>query len=418
MRRYGFPPFIQTFVPLKLIFPFSSRYLFGKKSTQAINIISGVSIAGIGVGTAALILVMSVLNGFEDLIKGLFNSFNADLKITLEQGKSFEYHDSVFQGLMDVQNIRSVSSYLEETALLEYKEIKDFATLKGVDTHFYYQTNLVDKIEQGEFALRSPQGFQAIVGQGIRNKLAISIDDPFANLSIFMPNPQGGLMNPFKKRSVRPAGIFSIQQDYDNRYVFVDLEFMQELVGKGGNITGYEIQLDQYDLKKQTIREIKKILGPGFLVQDRYQQDAAFYKLMKIEKWVSYAILSFVLILVAFNIVGALWMIVLEKKKDIMVLKSMGMKDPTVSGIFVATGLWITGLGIILGFIVSVVFYFLQLEFGLVPIPEGFLVDRYPLNLRVFDFIIVGITVIGIGFAASVLPAKKAARLNEPIRYE
>jgi len=154
------------------------------------------------------------------------------------------------------------------------------------------------------------------------------------------------------------------------------------------------------------------------VVQDRYQQDAAFYKLMKIEKWVSYAILSFVLVLVAFNIVGALWMIVLEKKKDIMVLKSMGMKDPTLAGIFVATGLWITGLGIMLGFVISVIFYFLQLKYGLVPIPEGFLVDRYPLNLRVFDFVLVGITVISIGLCASILPARKASRLNEPIRYE
>lgn len=401
-----------------LIFPFSTRYLFGKKSTQAINIISGVSIVGIGVGTAALILVMSVLNGFEDLIKGLFNSFNPDLKITINQGKTFIHQDSVYQELVHLKNIRSVSSYLEETALLEYKEIKDFATLKGVDTQFYHQTNLVDKMEQGEFVLRSPQGFQAVVGQGVRNKLAISLDDPFAGLSIFMPNPQGGLMNPFKKRSVKPAGIFSIQQDYDNRFVFVDLEFIQDLVGKPGSITGYEIQLHQYDLKEQTIRELKKILGPGFLVQDRYQQDAAFYKLMKIEKWVSYAILSFVLVLVAFNIVGALWMIVLEKKKDIMVLKSMGMKEPVLAGIFLATGLWITGLGILLGFLFSVVFYYLQLQYGLVPIPEGFLVDRYPLNLRLFDFIIVGLTVISIGFGASILPAKKAAGLHEAIRYE
>ncbi len=406
-----------TFAPM-LVFPFSSRYLFGKKSTQAINIISGVSVLGIGIGTAALILVLSVLNGFEDLIKGLFNSFNPDLKITLERGKTFHQDPAVYEALLQTSNVRSVSAFLEETALLEYKDIKDFATLKGVDTAYARHSNILTKMDEGVFELVSPMGYQAVAGLGIRNKLAISIDDPFALISAFMPDQKASLVQPFKKRSLIPAGIFSIQQDYDNRYVFVDLGFMQDLAGKSGFITGYEIQLEDYDLKKQTIEEIRKILGGGYKIADRYQQDAAFYKLMRMEKWVSFAILSFVLILVAFNIVGALWMIVLEKKKDIMVLKSMGMKDPTLAGIFVATGLWITGLGIVLGFIVSVIFYFLQLEYGLVPIPEGFLVDRYPLNLRIFDFIIVGLTVVGIGFVASVLPAKKAARLNEPIRYE
>lgn len=401
-----------------LAFPFSSRYLFGKKSTQAINIISGVSIIGLGIGTAALILVMSVLNGFEDLIKGLFNSFNPDLKITIVKGKTFENNPATYEALLKIDNVQSIAGYLEETALLEYKDIKDFATLKGVDTQFYHQSKIVEKLDEGEFILKSLQGYQAVVGLGIRNKLAISIDDPFANLAVFMPNPEGGLLNPFKKRTVQPVGIFSIQQDYDNRYVFVDLEFMQDLIGKQNVITGYEVQLKDYALKSKTIREIKKLMGGDYLIQDRYQQDAAFYKLMQMEKWVSYAILSFVLVLVAFNIVGALWMIVLEKKKDIMVLKSMGMKDPTIGGIFVATGLWITILGIILGFSLAIIFYYLQLKYGLVPIPEGFLVDRYPLNLRTFDFIIVGITVISIGLCASVLPARKAANLNETIRYE
>jgi len=417
LDNWAIQPNIPTFAPM-LVFPFSTRYLFGKKSTQAINIISGVSVLGIGIGTAALILVLSVLNGFEDLIKGLFNSFNPDLKITLERGKTFEQDPAEYSALLQTANVRSVSAFLEETALLEYKDIKDFATLKGVDTAYALHSNILTKMDEGVFELVSPLGFQAVAGLGIRNKLAISIDDPFARISAFMPDQKASLVQPFKRRSLIPAGIFSIQQDYDNRYVFVDLGFMQDLAGKYGLITGYEIQLEDYGRKNETVDAIHKILGSGYKIADRYQQDAAFYKLMKMEKWVSFAILSFVLVLVAFNIVGALWMIVLEKKKDIMVLKSLGMKDGTVGSIFLTTGLWITCLGVLLGFLLSILFYLLQQRFGLVPIPEGFLVDRYPLNLRLTDFLLVGLTVTGIGLCASILPSQKASRLDEPIRYE
>jgi lipoprotein-releasing system permease protein len=400
------------------VISFASRYLLGKKSTNAINIISGISVLGISIGTAALILVMSVLNGFEGLIKGLINSFNPDLRITLVEGKTCINDSNKLIEIHHLSNILSIQPYLEETALLEYKDIKDFATLKGVDTDFVHYSNIAGKMDEGKFELQSPAGYGAVVGIGIRNKLAISIEDDFASISAFMPDPHAGSIQPFKRRSLKPSGVFSIQQDYDNKYVFVDLQFLQELINKPNQITGYEVHVKNYSDIQSTAGQLTGILGPSFNVLDRNQQDAAFYKLMKIEKWVSYAILSFVLVLVAFNIVGALWMIVLEKKKDIMILKALGMKARSVRNIFLSTGMWITGIGILTGFLLAVIFYYLQLRFGLVPIPEGFLVDRYPIELRWFDFLIVGITVTMIGFCASVYPAKKAAALDEPIRYE
>lgn len=397
---------------------FASRYLLGKKSTNAINIISGISVLGISIGTAALILVMSVLNGFEGLIKGLINSFNPDLRISLVEGKTFINDSNELIEIHQLPNILSVQSYLEETALLEYKDIKDFATLKGVDTGFVHYSNIANKMDEGKFELQSAAGYEAVVGIGIRNKLAISIDDDFASISAFMPDPHAGSIQPFKRRSLKPSGVFSIQQDYDNKYVFVSLPFLQELINKPDQISGYEIHVKNYNEVQSTANQLKKILGASFTILDRNQQDAAFYKLMKIEKWVSYAILSFVLVLVAFNIVGALWMIVLEKKKDIMILKALGMKTQSIKNIFLSTGMWITGLGIIIGFFLAVVFYYLQQRFGIVPIPEGFLVDRYPIELRWFDFLLVGITVCVIGLCASFYPASKAAALDEPIRYE
>ena len=190
---------------------------------------------------------------------------------------------------------------------------------------------------------------------------------------------------------------------------------MQDLVGKTNQLSGIEIALQDYTKRNLVSAAIQKVLGQEYKIQDRDQQDAAFYKLMQIEKWVSYAILSFVLVLVAFNIVGALWMIVLEKKK---VLKSMGMKDHRVKLIVLSTGLLITGLGICIGFALAVILFLLQQKYGLVPIPEGFLVDRYPIEIKWFDFLVVGLTVTGIGIVASILPARRAAALHEAIRYE
>jgi lipoprotein-releasing system permease protein len=373
---------------------------------------------GISIGTAALVLVMSVLNGFEDLIKGLINSFNPDIKITLIEGKSFENKEATYRQLQKISSVKAVIPFLDETAMLEYKGVTDFATLKGVDSNFIHFSGLNEKMEEGKFELRNESGYTAVAGLGIRNKLAISIDDPFALLSAYMPDQSGSTFRPFKKKSLSPVGVFSIQHDYDSKYVFVDLEFMQDLLSKENHISGYDIRLTDYSKKKEVEKSILTIMGKNFKTMDRYQQDAAFYKLMKLEKWISYAILSFVLVLVAFNIEGALWMIVLDKKKDIMVMKALGMKNKSVKKIFLHTGMWIVVLGIGVGFAIAILFYLLQQQFGIVPIPEGFLVDRYPIDMRWFDFFIVTITVLTIGFVASYFPARKAALLDEQIRYE
>lgn len=398
--------------------PIARRYLFGKKSTNAINIISGISILGISIGTAALVLVMSVLNGFEDLIKGLISSFNPDIKITLVEGKTFENKVDLYTRLSHIPYVKAVIPYLEETAMLEYKGVTDFATLRGVDSNFIHFSGMNEKMEEGKFELKKASGYAAVAGLGIRNKLAISIDDPFALLTAYMPDQEGSTFRPFKKRVLSPAGVFSIQHDYDSKYVFVDIGFMQDLLSKENQISGYEIRLSDYLKKKEVEKSISMIMGIDYKTQDRYQQDAAFYKLMKLEKWISYAILSFVLVLVAFNIEGALWMIVLDKKKDIMVMKAMGMKNRSVKKIFLHTGMWIVGLGILVGFTIAIIFYFLQQQFGIVPIPEGFLVDRYPIDMRWFDFVVVTLTVLAIGYIASYFPARKAALLDEQIRYE
>ncbi len=401
-------------------FEVARRYLFGKKSTNAINIITGVSVAGISIGAAALILILSVFNGFEDLLKNLFNSINADLKVSAEMGKTFSADSLDLEAIRNIDGIASVSRTLEEIVLLDFKGSQDFCTAKAVDDKYSETTTIDSAMLIGKFKLRDGNVEQIVLGAGIANRLSINTANPFDVVKVYAPNrkQRGPLDNAFTSRSAYPAGQFSIKQDYDYQYVFTSLEFLQGLLDQQGQVSAIEIRLDPGTSEKGVRNALRKQLGPGFRIQNRYEQDAAFFKLMNIEKWVSYAIISLTLIIVSFNLVGALWMIVLDKRKDISILKSMGSSASQVRQIFLNEGLLISGMGILIGIVLALIFYALQKTFGIIPIPEGFVVDSYPTSIRFIDFFIVTVTVLVIGFLASMLPSRKAARIQPYIREE
>ena len=405
-----------TNLPLKI----ARRYLFAKKSTNAINIISGISVFGISVGTAALILVLSVFNGFEDLLTGLFSSFNPDVKITPAKGKTFPLDTLVFDKITKVEGVAFVSKTLEEVAYFGYKGSQDFGILKGVDENYTKVTEIDSTVREGVFKVYDKDASLAVMGVGMRNKLSVDIDDQFSNINVYMikrkdPGPLG---KPFKSKSVRPVGTFVIQQDFDNQYVLTNLEFASKLIDNKGEISALEIKLKENADPKVTVAALQEILGPTFIIKDRYRQDEAFLKLMNIEKWMSFAILSLTLVLVAFNMIGSLWMIVLEKKKDIAILKAMGATDKMIRNIFLNEGFLLVAMGMIIGFVVAFVLYFVQKAYGIVPIPPGFVVDAYPISIRWFDFFMVAITVVIIGLIASWPPALRAARVDAMIREE
>ncbi len=391
-----------------------------KKSTNAINIITGISVTGIAIGTAALVLVLSVFNGFEDLIIGLFSKFNPDVKVTAVVGKTFSPDPEKLARIKALPEVAYVSETLEEVAFFEYRESQDFGILKGVDSLYHKVTGIDSTIFEGLYRLKDGERSLAVLGGGMRNKLQVNIEDPFETLNIFMAKREnvGAMEQQFKKRFAYPAGSFKIQQDFDNQYILVPLEFTRDLVSASGEVSALEIRLKAGIEPKAAITAIQDELGPDFLVKDRYQQDAAFLKLMNLEKWMSFAILSLTMVLVAFNMIGSLWMIVLEKKGDISILKSMGATDNTVRNIFLNEGLLLCLLGLVSGFVLAISLYIIQKTYGIVGIPDGFVVSAYPISMRFADLLAVAAIVLLIGLVASVPAALRAKRVPALMREE
>jgi lipoprotein-releasing system permease protein len=406
-----------------LNFPFliARRYLFAKRSTNAINIITGISVFGIAIGTAALVLILSVFNGFEDLLSGLFGHFNPQIKVTPARGKTFEPDSLAMTQLRALPGVLYLSETLEEIAFFEYDGSQDFGVLKGVDDQFARVNNIDSTIREGEYLLEIDDRNCAVMGAGVRNKLSVNVENVLSAMTIYMPTSEAGgvLDKPFKTRSVYPVGTFAIQQDFDNQYVLTNLAFMRELLDvPDGTVSALEIKCTSKREVAELKNQIRSILGEGFTVKDEYEQNEAFFKVMQLEKWMGFAITSLMLVLMAFNTIGALWMIVLDKQKDISVLKSMGATDRTVHRIFLFEGLLLTLLGMSIGLVLAVALYFIQITYGIVTIPQGFLVESYPIAMRASDFIPVILTVIGIGLLAALPPAQRAVRVPAFLREE
>ncbi|HMG14376.1 MAG TPA: FtsX-like permease family protein, partial [Saprospiraceae bacterium] len=359
----------------------------------------------------ALILVMSVFNGFESLITDMLSNFNPDVKITALKGKTFHIDSTMIKKLESIPNVIAVSVTLEEKALFESNQVQDFGTLKGVDNKFRMVTHLDSSIKEGKYLLRSGDLDMAVVGAGLGNRLAVQPERSTAPLAVYTPHTgtSGTVDKPFTRMFLYPSGTFSIQQEVDYEYVIASLDFVQDFLNKKEEASSIEIRLNNYQFsQKETIRKIKDITGNTFVVKNRYQQEESFLKLMNIEKWISFAILSLTLLLVAFNMTGALWMMVIEKKPDIAILKSIGMNDSSVKNIFMLLGLVLSGFGFLLGLIIAVILYTLQKEIGLVSVPEGFAVSSYPINMEMLDIIAILFVVMTIGWLAAYMPARRA----------
>ena len=406
---------------MKLAVLFARRYLFARRSTNAINIITGISVGGIAIGTAALILVLSVFNGFEDLLGGLFGYFNPELKITPIKGKTFSADSALLLDLRQIKDVALVSETLEEIAFFEYEGAQDFGTLKGVDEHFVRVNDIDSTIREGQYRLLNDDRNELVLGAGLRNKLNVKVESSLSAINIYMPRQEatGALDQPFKTRYAYPSGTFAIQQDYDYQYILTNIDFVRELLDADSSaVSALEVRCR----KGADVQAVKKAiiarLGAEYEVKTRYEQNEAFFKVMQLEKWMGFAITSLMMLLMAFNMVGALWMIVLDKQKDISMLKSMGASNGTVRAIFLLEGILLTFLGMLIGMAIAILLYAAQKQFGLVTIPQGFLVSSYPISMRWSDFIPVTVTVLTIGWLAALAPAARAVRVPAFLRAE
>lgn len=404
---------------MKLSLSIAKRYLFGKKSSNAINIISWISVSGVAIGTAALFLILSVFNGFESLISGLFNSYNPDLMITPVMGKVFDDDEEVYSKLLEIEGVEKVSKTLEEIALFQYDKIQEVGRIKGVDDVFNAVTDIDSTIRKGNFVLKNEGINYGVAGVGMANKLGLSIEEGFTQIIVYMPRLNANpLSEKYSSSIMYPSATFSVQTEQDYETIITNLDFVQNLTSDKGKIGAYEVKINN-NRNEQAIRDdLSSVLGSNFAIKNRFEQDEAFLKLMNIEKWVSFTLAGFAFLLIAFNLVGCLWMIVLDKRKDISILKSMGFTSNNIQSLFILEGLLICTLGILIGLVISFILYFLQKQFGLISIPEGFIIDAYPIEIKWFDLLAVSITVFTIGFLASIPGSIRAKKVKAFFRED
>lgn len=404
---------------MKLYLRIAFRYLFGKKSTNAINIITWISIIGMSIGTAALILILSVFNGFESLLSGMLSHFNPDIKVTLVEGK-YAAEDSINTEL--IQSIAGIEHFaftLEETSFFDYKGSQEVGIIKGVNDDFLQVTGLDTSLIYGTAKFDDPTSY-GLMGSGMNGKLSINPADGFTPVTAYMPlrKSRGPLAKEFNSLSFYVSGIFSVGGEVDMQYVLVNYDEVNRLLDLENHFTAIEIKLSKDASEQKVIQALKEVLGPDYKISNRYQQDESFLKIMNIEKWVSYLIACLTMLIIAFNLVGSLWMIVLEKKRDIAILKSMGMTTTGIRWIFLLLGILISVIGMIVGYTAGIILYWLQKDYGLVSIPDGFMINAYPVELRWTDFVIVTLTVLFIGYIAALLPSIRAGKVSSFVRQE
>jgi len=397
-------------------FLFAWRYFKAKKTTNAINIIAWVSMAAIVVGAASLILVLSVFNGFEDLVKSLYTSFYPDIKISPATGKTLTLTEQQLKQLAGVKGVHALSLQAQDNAVLQNGEWRTIAYLKGVDENYIKVTGVKDRVVRGKFELGTEDHPLAVLGSGIENALGTEADRAILPLSVFMfkkgegsytADPASSLSN----ANMATSGVFAIQQDFDDHYVITNLAFVKRMLGlKPDEYSSVELALDDPLRAKELKPVIRQLLGSSFVVQTRYEQNQSLYSVMGTEKWVIYIVLTLILVVAAFNMVGALTMLVLEKQKDIHVLKALGAHDGRIQRIFLSEGLLLALLGGGAGILLAVFICWLQSRYHLVPLQGGsFLIDYYPVKLVPTDFLLVLSTILIVALLASWIPARKAA---------
>ncbi|MCC6516040.1 MAG: ABC transporter permease [Chitinophagales bacterium] len=403
----------------------AKRYLFSKKSTNSINIISLVSGAAMLFGTMALILVLSVFNGLEDLVKSLYAVFYPDIAITVKTGKTFEITNELRQQLNTIDYIDAFSFTLEENALLEYAEQQHICTVKGVDKNYFKVINKFDTfIIAGKKILQKDSINFGIVGVGVAQKLGLDPTNAFLPLTLYMPKKTASsfssMENAFNKSYVTPSAAFAVSDEFDTKYTFVPLDFFQQLTDNFGRASQIDIRLKNQTQSALAIAAIQKKIGNNFILKSRYEQNEVLYKILKSEKWITFSILLLIVIIASFNIIGALSMLVLEKKKDIATLTALGIQKNSIVRIFLFEGILLSCAGALIGMLLAFLLSLLQQTVGLIPMPgTSFLVNYYPVKMMASDFLIVGAVVFCISCIAAYLPAKKAARAveNEYLSY-
>ena len=405
-------------------FPFyiARRYLFSKKSHHAINVISGVSVCGVALATLAMVCTLSVFNGFQDLVATMFTAFDPEIKITAANGKVFDSQDERIQLLRDLPEIEVFSESLEDNAMVQYKGRQAMVVIKGIEENFN-QLTAIDSIlyGRGEWILRDEvvdyavPGIElvSVLGTGIRFLDPLEVYAPKRGAKINVANPSTS----FESSYLHSSGlVFAVnQQKYDASYILTSLSFARDLFQYDTEVSSIELRIAADADVKEVKKDIKRMLGNDFLVQDRYEQQADTYRIMEVEKLISYVFLSFILLIACFNVIGSLSMLIIDKRNDVATLRNLGADDQLVSHVFLFEGYMITFFGALIGVGLGLVLCFIQQEFGIISLGSGdsagaFVVDAYPVSVYAIDVILVLITVLITGFLSVFFPVRYLTR--------
>lgn len=390
------------------------KYLFARKSYAIINIISAISIIGVAVGTMALFVVLSVFNGFEELILNLFNNFHADYKIEAVEGKTFNLSDFPEEELRSIEGLHTLTYIIEDMALARYDNQQQLVTVKSVSDEFLFSARLDSMIVRGDAVLKYGGINYTILGAGVDYNLGVNLNDYTKPVTLYVPKRTAKASSApgtaFVSESVYPSAVFSVQQEFDESYIFIPLEVAKELYEYDDELTSVEIVMYDGVGMKQTKKKIQQILGSSFVVKDRFQQQEFIYKVLRSEKLAIFLILSFILIIATFNVIGTLSMIILEKKKDISVLHAMGAPLSFLRKLFVTEGMLVVTIGAVIGIVLGIVLCFLQQKYSLLSLgndESGFVVSAYPVKMVATDILVILATVGVIGFLSSLIPSRK-----------
>ncbi|MDD4821217.1 MAG: FtsX-like permease family protein [Bacteroidales bacterium] len=391
----------------------AKRYLFARKSHHAINVISWISVCGVAVATMAMVCTLSVFNGFQELFSTLFCNFDPQIEITSRQGKVFDPTSKEFDAIRKMKEVAIFTEVLEENALLKYQDRQVPATIKGVADNFEQLTSIDSIIVNGHFMLYDSLVDYGTLGVGLANVLGtgssfvdpLEVFAPKRGVRINMTNPAASCTQDY----LFVSAIFSLEQpEYDEKYVIVPLHFARRLFDYEKEVSSIELKLAENSSVLEIKHKIEQALGEDYFVKDQYEQQEDFYKMMNLEKWISFLILSFIMLIATFNIIGSLSMLIFDKKDDIITLRNLGANDTFITRIFLIEGSLISLGGVLSGILLGVILTLTQQYFGILRLGESntFIVDSYPVRLDMTDLILVFITVLIIGFFAVWFPVR------------
>lgn len=399
-------------------FPFyiARRYLLSKKKHNAINVISGISVCGVALATFALVCTLSVFNGFQDMVASFFTAFDPQLKITVREGKVFDGQDERIRSVCTLPEVDVFTETLEENAMVQYKDRQTMVVLKGVEDNFEELT-AIDSIlyGAGEFLLHDSIVNYGIMGVELVSTLGTGLEfvEP---LQVYLPkrNARVNMANPgasFNRDYLYSPGVVFVvnQQEYDGKYILAPLDFLRQLLDYTTEVSAIELKLKPGMNTSYVQSKIEKMLGGDFVVQDRYQQQADVFRIMEIEKLISYLFLTFILMIACFNVIGSLSMLILDKKDDVVTLRSLGADDKLISRIFLFEGRLISLFGAVSGIVLGLLLCFIQQEFGIISLGGGsdtFVVDAYPVSVHAWDVLLIFVTVLTVGFLSVWYPVR------------